>query len=144
MTTRNTDLLAWPVGIIKKTVKQTVTHPSPSEVPYRLSVTRVESPSIGLRATRHLAPPLTEIGAEAGHKVPCGNHVHSGVQRLQDQLEASADLFLADLADSADLLPTKQRDAVGTPKWQTIPEPLCKCFFSKSLGSTAKHLLKSC
>ena len=49
---------------------------------------------------------LTQVGAEAGHEVSGGDHVHGGVERLQDQLEAPADLLLTDLTHRADLLQT--------------------------------------
>jgi len=44
-----------------------------------------------------------QVGAEAGHEVSSGDQVHAGLQRLQDQLEASADLLLGDPGDGADL-----------------------------------------
>ena len=44
-----------------------------------------------------------EVGAEAGHEVPGGDEVHAGLQGLQDQLEAAADLLLGDAGHGADL-----------------------------------------
>lgn len=44
-----------------------------------------------------------QVGAEPGHEVPGGDEVHAGLQRLQDQLEAPADLLLGDPRDGADL-----------------------------------------
>ena len=49
-----------------------------------------------------------EVWAEAGHEVSRGDEVHAGLQRLQDQLEASTDLLLGDSGDGADLCRGKE------------------------------------
>jgi hypothetical protein len=50
------------------------------------------------------SPVLTEIRTEPRHKVRRCDQVHRRLQRLQRQLEATADLLLTDLADRANLL----------------------------------------
>ena len=53
-----------------------------------------------------------QVGAEAGHEVPGGDEVHAGLQGLQDQLEAAADLLLGDAGHGADLW-GRRRDGLG-------------------------------
>lgn len=43
-----------------------------------------------------------QVWTEAGHEVSGGDEVHTGLQRLQDQLEAPADLLLRDPRDGTD------------------------------------------
>ena len=53
-----------------------------------------------------------QVGAEAGHEVSGGDEVHAGLQGLQDQLEAAANLLLGDAGHGADLW-GRRRGALG-------------------------------
>ena len=45
-----------------------------------------------------------EIRAESRHEIAGRDQLHAGLQRLQDELEAAADLLLRDARNGADLL----------------------------------------
>lgn len=50
-----------------------------------------------------------QVRAEAGHEVSGGDEVHAGLQCLQDQFKAPANLLLGDPRDGADLCGGKRR-----------------------------------
>lgn len=50
-----------------------------------------------------------QVGAEAGHEVAGGDEVHAGLQGLQDELEAAADLLLGNPGHGADLWTGRNR-----------------------------------
>lgn len=80
-----------------------------------------------------------QVWAEAGHEVSGGDEVHAGLQCLQDQLEAPADLLLGDPRDGADFCEGKENGSgevtyLNGVKWK-------KCVSSAFFPLTVESLL---
>ncbi|KAF4517208.1 hypothetical protein B566_EDAN005262 [Ephemera danica] len=65
-------------------------------------------------------PQLTKVGAETRHEVSGGNQIHTRLQSLENQFEASANLLLGDFAHSTDFLNTPKSSNEASP----LPGPI--------------------